>query len=499
MKKARQSANVSRSSSLDLPEEALEQLSQQASALVIEYFTRVSEMRVFPETTAGEVVRRLGAELPLEGESIEKLINDCRAIFDHSRHNGHPRFFGYVASPATAPGAFADLISSTLNANVTSWRSGTAATEVERLVVRWLGALVGFDDNAFGLLMSGGSLANFTALLIAQRASSHENVGRTGLWNQQTPMTIYASDQIHISIPKTADMLGIGRDHVRIVSTDDRLRMNVKALSKAIETDLRAGFKPFCIVASAGTVGTGAVDPLDEIASVAKDFGLWFHVDGAYGAPAFMDQSKRHLFKGIERADSLSLDAHKWLYTPIDAGCLLLRDELPARQVFVGHDADYIKVHEQSPEESFAFWDHGLELSRRFRALKIWLTLRYYGARRIGASISEDNSLAQYFGKQISAADDFELVAPVELSICCFRYLPPSMRSSNVNETQLNDLNTRLMNAVQRSGKAYVSGANVNGKVALRACITNFRTTRADIDLTLEAIRNAANTLGAAA
>jgi glutamate/tyrosine decarboxylase-like PLP-dependent enzyme len=212
-----------------------------------------------------------------------------------------------------------------------------------------------------------------------------------------------------------------------------------------------------------------------------------------------MDESKRHLFKGIERADSLSLDAHKWLYTPIDAGCLLFRDESLARQALVAHEADYIKVHEQTSEESFAFWDYGLELSRRFRALKIWLTLRYYGARGIAAAISEDNSLAEYFGKQVSSARDFELVAPVELSICCFRYLPPSMGSSHANEIELNDLNMRLMNAVQRGGEAYVSGANVNGKFALRACITNFRTTRADIDLTLNAIRNAANALETAA
>jgi aromatic-L-amino-acid decarboxylase len=491
-----------RQSSLDISAEALAELSSQATALVTDYFARVSELPVFPETSGGAVTRRLGAELPLEGEPIRKLLNDCRAIFDASRHNGHPRFFGYVASPATAPGAFADLISSALNANVTSWRSGPAATEVERLVVRWLGSLIGFSDNAQGLLTSGGSLANLTAILIAQRAKSGRDSARKGLWQTQTPMTIYASDQIHMSIPKAADVLGLGRDQVRIVAADDHFRMNVKALRERIEHDAKNNLKPFCIVASAGTVNTGAVDPLVEIAAVAKEFGLWFHIDGAYGALAALDQRKRRLFAGIELADSISLDCHKWLYTPLDAGCLLFRDEAMARAAFSANEADYIKVHEQTAEESFAFWDHGIELSRRFRALKIWLTLRYYGARKISEAISEDNSLAEYLAQRVSAAEDFELLAPVVLSICCFRYVPPALRAKVASafeadleplDPQLDELNTRIMHAVQRGGEAYISNATVNGKFALRACIINFRTTRADVDALLDIVRAAAN------
>ncbi|MDQ2855616.1 MAG: aminotransferase class I/II-fold pyridoxal phosphate-dependent enzyme, partial [Acidobacteriota bacterium] len=446
-------------------------------------------------------LRRLGAELPLDGEPIQKLLNDCRAIFDASRHNGHPRFFGYVASPATAPGAFADLISSALNANVTSWRSGPAATEVERLVVRWLGSLTGFSDNAQGLLMSGGSLANLTAILIAQRAKSHADAAHTGLWSSRTPMTIYASDQIHMSIPKAADVLGLGRNQVRIVATDDHFRMDVRALRALIESDQKNNLQPFCIVASAGTVNTGAVDALDEIGAVAREFGLWLHVDGAYGALAAMDQRKRQLFAGIEQADSLSIDCHKWLYTPLDAGCLLFRDEAVARTAFSANEADYIKVLEQNAEESFAFWDYGVELSRRFRALKIWMTLRYYGLRKISEAISEDISLAEYLAQRVSEAEDFELLAPVELSICCFRYVPREVRakldSTSAAEieqanSELNELNTRIMHGVQRGGEAYISNATVKGKFALRACITNFRTTPADLDALLDIVREVA-------
>lgn len=490
-------------SSLDISEAEMRELSSQVTQLVTEYFSEVSTLPVFPETSGGKTIGKIGASLPIEGEPLERLLNDCRVIIENSRHNGHPRFFGYVASPATPPGAFADLIASTLNTNLTSWRSGPAATEIERTVVSWLASLIGYSDEtheAHGLLTSGGSMANLTALLIAHRAKSGADVAATGLWNSRTPMTIYASDQIHMSIPKAADILGLGRAQVRLVDSDDRFRMNVASLRRTLANDLRNGVKPFCVVASGGTVNTGAVDPLDDIAEVANEFGLWFHIDGAYGALAALDEKKRPLFRGIERADSVSLDPHKWLYVPIDSGCLLFRDEARARAAFSFEGADYIKVHEQNSDEAFAFWNYGPELSRRFRALKIWLTLRYYGVRRIAQSISEDNALAAYLGEQVEAATDFELLASPELSICCFRYVPPALQtklrtSEGVDATidaELDQLNTNIMNVVQRGGRAYLSSATIRGKFALRACITNFRTTRADIDQTLQIIREAA-------
>lgn len=488
-------------SSLEISEAAMQELSSQVSQLVTNYFYQVSSFPVFPETYAGKTTGRIGEAFPFEAEPLEQLLKDCRAILEGSRHNGHPRFFGYVASPATPPGAFADLIVSALNSNVTSWRSGPAATEIERTVVRWLGRLIGYGDDSAGLLTSGGSMANMTALMIAHRAKSDLHVGTGGLWNVHTPMTVYASDQIHMSIPKAADILGLGRQQVRLVKCDDAFRMSVGALRRIISEDLKSGLKPFCVVASAGTVNTGAVDPLNEIADVADEFGLWFHIDGAYGALAALDETKRPLFRGLARADSVSLDPHKWLYVPLDSGCLLFRDEAQARAAFSFDEADYIKVHEQNDDESFAFWNYGPELSRRFRALKIWLTLRYYGVRRIAEAISEDNALAAYLGQCLEQAEDFELLAPPELSICCFRYLPKHLQSKPgalgqenpaAFDSELDELNTKIMHAVQRGGRAYLSSATIGSRFALRACITNFRTTRADIDETLEIIREAA-------
>ena len=500
MSKHKESATL-RQSSLDISKEELRQLSTEFSNLVTDYFSEVSNLRLYPETSGGQTTTEVGSTLSREGQSLEELMAGCRAILEHSRHNGHPRFFGYVASPATPAGAFADLLASAVNANASCWRSAPAGTEIERIVVRWLGSMIGYSDDAHGLLTSGGSMANLIAIQIAHRAKTKDDVRGKGLWNSRAPMTIYGSDQVHMSIAKAADILGLGRDQVRMVESDDDFRLDVRRLREMIESDLRHGLQPFCVVASAGTVNTGVVDGIGDIADVARESGLWFHVDGAYGAPAALDDRKRALFHGLERADSVSLDAHKWLYVPIDAGCLLFHDLQAPLAAFAAGDADYIKVlNADKADESFAFWDYGMELSRRFRALKIWFTLQYYGQNRIAEAISEDNSLAEYMGESVKAAGDFELLAPVELSICCFRYVPQDYRvqlSSATEEerarldAELDRLNTDIMVRVQHGGEAYLSNATVRGKFALRACITNFRTTRADIDKTLEVIRAA--------
>ena len=477
--------------SLDITKEALDEISSRAAALVSEYFATIREQPVLAPNYAGKTKEAINVELPLEGRPLDELIDECRTVMKLSRHNGHPRFFGYIASPSTPIGAYADLIASALNANITCWRSGPAGTEIEQLVVRWLGSLIRYDDNAKGLLTSGGSMANMIALLIASRNKGGVEAARKGLWNAGAPMTIYASEEVHMSITKGADILGFGRDQVRIVGCDERQRMRVDELVKKIEADKKTGLRPFCMVASAGTTNTGAVDPLDQVADVAREFNLWFHVDGAYGAPGVLDERKSHLFAGLERADSVSLDPHKWLFVPVDAGCLLFRDPVAAATAFSTEDADYIKVHGLTEDAAFAYWDYGVELSRRFRALKVWLTLNYYGVRRLAEAIAEDNSLAAHLGELVSHADDFELLAPVELSICCFRYVP----RGDLNERELDQLNEKIMAAVQKGGRAYLSNATMNGKFALRACITNFRTTKADLEETLATVREAARSL----
>lgn len=479
-------------SSLDVNDAELQQITSESSKLVTEYLTTIGERQVRAENHAGKTLAAIDTELSSEGRPLQQLIEECRKVMDLSRHNGHPRFFGYVASPSTPIGAYGDLIASALNANITCWRSGPAGTEIERMIVRWLGALIGYDPKSKGLLTSGGSMANMIALLIAHRRKSLVNASREGLWNG-SPMTIYASEEVHMSIPKAADILGFGRDNVRTIAGDERQRIRVDLLRQQIQTDQGKGLRPFCVVGSAGTVNTGVVDPLNEIADVAAEFDLWFHVDGAYGAPGSLDDQKKPLFAGLERANSVSLDPHKWLYVPVDAGCLLFRNDAAVRAAFSTEEADYIKTHGYSDDEAFAFWDYGVELSRRFRALKVWLTLQYYGSRRIAQAISEDIALAAYLGETVSNSEDFELLAPVELSICCFRYVP----RRGMSDQDLDQLNEKIMETVQKGGRAYLSNATVNKKFALRACITNFRTTKADIEETIAAVRDAGKTLAA--
>lgn len=491
-----------RASSLDITDEAMRELSGEAVALVAEYFERVPEFPVFPDTSAEELAVAFDSELPVEGEPVAKIIEDCRAFIKGSRHNGHPRFFGYVASPSTPVGAYADLIASTVNPNVTSWRSAPAATRIEQTVIKWLSGAIGYGEDAQGILTSGGSMANLNAILVALRTGPQRDLARRGLWNAGQPLTLYASDEMHFSIMKAAEITGLGREQVRLIESDAQFRLDVRALRALLESDRSKGLRPFCVVANAGTVSTGAIDPLAEVAGVAEEYGLWFHVDGAYGALGALDESKRALFAGIERADSVSLDPHKWLYAPVDCGCLLFRDAARVQGAWRSSEADYVKIHEATKREAFAFWDYGVELSRRFRALKIWMMLRYYGSRRVAASIAEDNALAQTLAQLVNASEDFQLLAPAVLSICCFRYVPPPVRArlEATEETEehertgveLDQLNARVMHKVQRGGRAYLSNANIKGRFALRACITNFRTTRADLQQTLDIIRGVA-------
>lgn len=498
------SSDEARAATLDLPAEELNALARAFCELTLEYLGSPASLPVFPDTDAARLAEIFRRPLPREGCGLESLERDCREAIRYSRQNGHPRMFGYVASPAAPAGAFASLLAAALNSNVTSWRSAPAATEVERTVVGWLAELIGFEgegEPCGGLLTSGGSMANLDALFVAHRAKSRD-ASREGLWNAGAPMTVYASDQVHLSIPKAADILGIGREQVRVVPSDERFRVDVRALGERIEADMRAGLRPFCVVASAGTVSTGAVDPLREVARVAREHDLWFHVDGAYGALAASDPNKRALFEGLAEADSVSLDPHKWLYAPLDCGCLLLREPARARAAFAGTEEGYIKVFERQPDEAFAFWDYGVELSRPFRALKVWAILRYYGARRVAATIAEDCALAERLAGLVRASEEFELMAPVTLGICCFRYLPARARREleeakgeeereRVN-AQLDELNARVMQRVQRGGAAYLSNASLRGRFALRASITNFRTTRRDLAVTLDVVRRAA-------
>lgn len=380
--------------------------------------------------------------------------------------------------------ATADLLVSILNQNVTAWRSAPAAVTIERTVVNWLATAIGCPG-FHGSLTGGGSPANLMGLAMAREAKLPAN--ETGL-TRTSQGVIYASEEVHMSIPKSVALLGIGRKNLRLIPTDANFRLIPSELGKAIQQDKAAGKTPIAVVASAGTVNTGAIDPLTEIAAIAHQHGLWMHVDGAYGALAALAAPKK--FVGLDLADSISLDPHKWLYQPLGCGCLLYRGAKHAQAAF-SHSGDYAKVLSDHPIEGFAFFEESMELSRRFRALRLWLSLRYHGLQAFRASIQEDLALAQRLATAISQNSRLELMAPVELSAVCFRYIGGPAKT----EPARNQQNGEILKRVVQRGRIYLSNATLRGKFCLRACIVNHRTTEADIDSVLPEVLAAAEGL----
>jgi glutamate/tyrosine decarboxylase-like PLP-dependent enzyme len=403
-------------------------------------------------------------------------------VGEFSRHNGHPRFFGYVSSPGLPVASIGSMIAAAFNINVTCWRSGPAAAEMELLCIRWLKEMLGYPADGAGLLVSGGSMANFAGIAAARSAKAPGNVNRDGMGG--ACMRLYASEEAHFSIRKAASMLGIGAANLRSVKTTPDLRMDLADLDRRVREDRDAGHLPFCVVASAGTAGTGAVDPIGPIADLARAHNLWLHVDGAYGGFSALAPSAQAFFDRIGEADSVALDPHKWLYLPVGCGCVLYRDAGAALAAF-SEDADYTRVVGLEHDEAFAFWNYGPELSRPFRALDLWLLLKSVGTRAIGDAIEGNIVCAKYFADLVQATDDFEMLAPVDLSIFCFRARPPGFTGD------LDALNERVMLEVQRGGNSYLSNTRVHGAFALRGCVLNYRTTKHDMDILLDDVRNA--------
>jgi glutamate/tyrosine decarboxylase-like PLP-dependent enzyme len=471
---------------LEFPAAEVREMGRAALDLVISYYESLDAGRpVMCPTTATHIRSRLDEPLPEEGAPFQEALTTLQdLVIEYSRHSAHPRFFGYVASPGTPVNAIGSLVGSALNINVTAWRSAPVGAEIERLTIRWLNEIVGYPTAAGGILVSGGSMANFAALAAARSAKA-PGVVREGIAAAGPRLRLYVSEEGHFSVRKAAGMLGIGTTNVRTVPTNSRQQMDVDALARAIAADRAAGDVPFCVVASAGTVASGAVDPIAALSRFARSENLWLHVDGAYGGFAMLAPPARPLFAGITEADSIALDPHKWLYLPVGCGCVLYRDPAAVRAAF-SENAEYTRVVGLEQDEAFVFWDYGPELSRRFRALDLWLLIKTAGARALGEAIQENIACAKYVEQLIHAAPDFEMLAPVELSIFCFRYRPAGFTGD------LDALNERVMLALQRGGSSYLSNARIGGKFALRGCVLNYRTTRRDMEILLEDVRAAA-------
>jgi aromatic-L-amino-acid/L-tryptophan decarboxylase len=411
------------------------------------------------------------ASLPQTGAPPPQLLREASSLlFDHSLFNGHPRFWGYITSTAAPIGMLADLLAAAVNPNCGAFALSPVATEIERQALRWIAEMVSYPANCGGILVSGGNMANFVCFLAARKARGQQI---------KTPR-IYCSAETHTWIQKAVDMFGLGGDSIAWISVDSELRMKIDTLKKQIQDDLQQGITPLMVIGAAGTVGTGAVDPLPEIAAICREHDIWFHVDGAYGALAAMLPDASPDLKALSLADSVAVDPHKWLYVPLEAGCVLIRDSQILRETFSYHPA-YYRFDDHAEEELTNFYELGPQNSRGFRALKVWLAIRQLGKEGYVRMLSDDCNLAMELFQAVQKKEELEALT-CNLSITTFRYVPRDLNSGKAGvEEYLNRLNFELLRRLQNSGLAYPSNAVIHGKYALRVCIVNFRTTLADV------------------
>jgi aromatic-L-amino-acid/L-tryptophan decarboxylase len=423
----------------------------------------------------------LTGSLPEIGTDPGPLLEEtAQQLFAHSLFNGHPRFFGYITAPPAPIGILGDFLAAAVNPNVGAWTLSPAATEIESQTVRWIAELIGYPVNCGGLLVSGGNMANFVCFLAARIAKAGWDVRKHGVSeNSGRKLRVYCSGETHTWIQKATDIGGLGTDSIRWIATDFKSRMDVSALRRKVEADTAAGEVPFLVVGTAGSVSTGAVDPLPEISALCKEYGLWFHLDGAYGGFAAAVPQAHNDLRGLPLADSVAVDPHKWLYAPLEAGCALVRDSEMLRATFAYHPSYY-----HFEERVTNYVDYGPQNSRGFRALKVWLALKQVGAVGYRNMIAEDIRLSQAMAQAISRHAELQLMTQ-ELSITTFRYVPSDLRARLREpevELHLDSLNRELVDRLQRGGEAFISNAVVDGRYVLRACIVNFHTAQADVE-----------------
>jgi glutamate/tyrosine decarboxylase-like PLP-dependent enzyme len=439
---------------------------------------------LLPDAMRAELGTR---SLPEKGTDIAPVIEKfSKLFFDQSTHNGSPRFFGYITSSAAPVSALADLLAAAVNPNCGAWALSPIATEIENECIRWLGQFMGLPGTWDGVLVSGGNMANIVGFYVARKAKAKWDIRARGVAHAESSrLVLYGSAEMHTWIYKAADMAGLGTDAIRKVPTDSNLRLRTDALREMIAADRAAGLEPFMAVGTAGSVGTGATDPLPEIAKICKEFDLWFHVDGAYGAPAVALDGASADLKGLRLADSIAIDPHKWLYNSIEAGCLLTRDSRALHDAFA-FKPPYYQFDDNEGQEVKNYFEYGPQNTRGFRALKIWLGFQQSGASGYRKMIADDIELAQRLHEFVGRQKLLE-AGTIDLSISTFRYVPADLRPGARGDAKvteyLNELNARIATALRLSGRAFVSNAHIEDRYMLRACIVNFRTTLADVEL----------------
>ena len=449
----------------------------------------LSDRPVAPHTTPSAIRALLGdGRLPETGDDPAKLLNDAASVlFDNSTFNGHPRFFGYITASAAPIGILADMLAAAVNPNVGAWSLSPSATEIERQAVRWVAEFLGFPASCGGLFVSGGNMANMVCFLAARTAyatrAGWDLRAKGMVAGDGAKLTVYTSAETHTWIQKAVELYGLGNDAVRWIEVDSELRMRMDRLRERMAEDRRAGLLPFLVIGTGGSVATGAVDPLPDIATLCREERVWFHVDGAYGAPAARVPGAPATLAALGDADSVAVDPHKWFYAPLEAGCALVRDPNALRAAF-SHQPSYYHFPDVAEDPAINFHELGPQNSRGFRALKVWLAFKQVGREGYTKLIADDIALSRRMYEKVEAHPELEALTH-GLSITTFRYVPrdlsPSL-SPDERTKYLNELNTTLLTRLQEGGAIYLSNAVIDGVFALRACIVNFRTSVADVD-----------------
>ena len=429
-----------------------------------------------------ETIKRLREPIPRKGAPLRTVYEAFKSdILPYPTGNLHPRFFGWVVGNGTVTGMLADMLASGMNPHLAGFNQ--SALHVEQAVIRWLAEMMGFPAEASGLLVSGGTMANVNGVAVARQMKAGFDVREDGLAGSKAPLTIYSSAQTHGWILKACELMGLGRRSFRAVPVDENFRMDIDACRRLIEHDRARGLQPFCIVGNAGTVNTGAIDNLQTIRSLADECGLWFHVDGALGALAALAPDACERVRGQHLADSLAFDLHKWGYMPFEVACVLIRDPAAHTATFAQAPSYLTASRRGVSVDTTYFSDRGLQLSRSFRALKVWMSLKEQGVDLLGRVIQKNVDQAAYLAGLVEGHPDLSLLAPVSLNIVCFRYDPGGL----TNEA-LNALNEEVVIRIQESGIAVPSHTRLGDTYAIRVCIANHRTRREDLDILVDAI-----------
>ncbi len=471
----------------DMDTEAFRRYGHQVVDWMADYLANVGTYPVLAQTAPGAIRRSLPAQPPMHAEAMEDILADVdRVIMPGITHWNSPGFFAYFSITGSGPGILGEMLSGALNVNAMLWRTSPAATELEQVTLDWLRQMLGLPAPFFGVINDTASSGTLYALAAAREAIPGLQIRQKGMSGRsEVPrLRYYASQEAHSSVEKAGIVLGVGQEGLRKIGVDSSFRMDVVQLERAIEEDLAAGWRPFAVVATVGTTSTTSIDPVPRIADICERYGLWLHVDGAYGGSAAVDPSMQWVLGGCERADTLIVNPHKWLFTPIDCSVFYTRKPDVVKAAF-SLIPEYLRNTESMGDEVPNLMDYGTSLGRRFRSLKLWMIMRYFGQDGLAARIHEHIRLGQLVAQWVNESPDFELMAPVPFSTVCFRAHPRHLNE----EVQLETLNKHIMNNINASGHFFLSHTRLHGKFTIRIAIGNLRTTAQDIRDLWEALQ----------